>query len=107
MIRAARAIAAAFRRLYDRRVSPLPLAAFRVAFATICLVEVSQIHFFRGFLVDPVPGVIPAPWFVEPALVAWMIALVCVALGWRTRIAALVNYAMAVAVLGFWAMPVY
>ena len=107
MMRAARAIAAAFRRLYDRRVSPLPLAAFRIAFSLVCLVEVSQIHFFRVFLFDPVPGVVPAPWFVEPAIVAWMIALVCVAVGWRTRIAAAVNWAMAVAVLGFWAFPVY
>lgn len=90
--------------LLERRASPVPLAVFRIAFALVCLLEVAQLFAFRRLLFDVVPGVEPAAPWVAPGLVAWMLALACLALGWRTRAAAAVAYAFAVAVLGTWAM---
>jgi len=102
--RAVGKLAAPVARLFRRDASALPLGVLRIGFALVSLLEVARLYAFRDFHFDPVPGLVPAPWYVEPALLLWMAALAALLAGWRTRLAAAVNYAMAVAFLGVWAM---
>lgn len=81
--------------------SALPLAWFRISFAAVLAVDVGTLLRDVGF------------WFpagrprglAAAGLVLWLGSLAALALGLRTRVAAALNYACAVAFLGFLGMP--
>lgn len=86
-------------RIYDAQLPPLGLGLFRIAFAAVILAEVGQILHYRHFFFDPVPyrlapAVDPTPW-----LALWLCAAGCLLIGWWTRTAAVLNYALTVLVL--------
>jgi predicted DCC family thiol-disulfide oxidoreductase YuxK len=93
-----------FARLYDVQVSAVPLAVFRIAFAFVGLLELRNIYALRAFMFDEVPGVVRAHWSVPLLLWAWAVALACLLVGYRTRVAAAANYASAVGFVGYYAM---
>lgn len=69
-------------------------AALRVAFGAVLLADVS--HLFAHLSVFPnVHG-----WPLRPALLLWLLALVFLILGYRTRLAAVVNYLCCAVILG-------
>jgi predicted DCC family thiol-disulfide oxidoreductase YuxK len=93
-----------FDAVYERQVSAVPLALFRIAFAVVNLLEVENLLDLRAFIFDPVPGVDRAHWGITAGLVAWGIALVALLVGFRTRLAAVANYVFSVGFLGYFAM---
>lgn len=82
-----------------RTDSALPLACFRIAWATVLFFEVSQLAWYHALVADPVPFVKTGELHLSYALGAWLVALVCLALGLFTRAAALVSYVMTLATL--------
>jgi hypothetical protein len=73
-------------------ISSRPLAAFRIAFAAILMIELMHIIYKRDlfFLEFPLKEHIPA--IVDANLCAFGIALICLAVGLLTPVAAVVTY---------------
>lgn len=84
----------AFRTAATRPVPATGLAIFRVAYSLVLLAEVAQMFYFRRLIFDPIPFLQTTDNSIDYALAAWAAALVCLALGWMTRTACVVNYVM-------------
>jgi predicted DCC family thiol-disulfide oxidoreductase YuxK len=89
-----------FSRLYDKQIDAKGLALFRIAFALVLLAEVMQLYYFRHLIFDKTPYLVPGEIEMWPVLLFWMAALIFVILGLFTRIAAIINYILTVAVIG-------
>jgi predicted DCC family thiol-disulfide oxidoreductase YuxK len=89
-----------FSQLYDKQIDARGLAIFRIAFALVLLGEVIQLYYFRHLIFDKIPYLIPGEIEMWPALLLWMVALIFVILGLFTRVAAIINYILAVVVIG-------
>ncbi|AEI44114.1 DCC1-like thiol-disulfide oxidoreductase family protein [Paenibacillus mucilaginosus] len=86
---------------FEKQVSPLPLAWFRITFSLVLFAEIGQMYAFRHLLFDPMPYVLESIIPSAPLLWVWLAATACLLIGYRTRTAAIVQYALAVIVLGF------
>ena len=82
-------------RLCETQVNGLGLGLFRIAFSLVALQEVAFLLYFRHLIFDPVPYLDRASPVLHLLLMAWMAALVCLAFGYQTYRAAIINY-------GFW-----
>ena len=76
-----------------RRVPATGLALFRLFFALVVFGEVLFLYYFRHLIFDPVPFLDPASSSVHLFLVFWAMTAFCLAFGYHTRAAALLNYA--------------
>jgi len=86
--------------LYARRVDALGLAVFRVAYSLVLLLEVKQLFTFRSLIFSEVST---PNYLITTLLLIWAAALVCLFLGYYTRLAALINYIIGVYTV--WQMP--
>lgn len=80
-------------------ISPVPLAVFRLVFSVILILEVLQL-ISRGdllYLENPLQEVVPSEIVI--LLGMWVVALVGLAVGFLTRMAACVNYLCTVILL--------
>lgn len=76
----------------NRQVPAVGLGVFRFLFALVALQEIVFLYAFRHLIFDPVPYLDIASPSVHVALVLWGMAVSCLALGYRTRAAAVANY---------------
>ncbi|MBX3438331.1 MAG: HTTM domain-containing protein [Planctomycetaceae bacterium] len=74
-------------RHFSEERSATGLAIFRIAFSLVLLGEISQLIYYRRFLAEELPadGALAV-------LLFWWAATACMAVGWRTRLAVVVNY---------------
>ena len=79
-------------RLLQKEISGLGLAFFRIAFSLVALQEVVFLFYFRHLIFDPIPYLDRASPVIHFLLLIWMGVLTCLAAGFRTHQAALVNY---------------
>lgn len=79
-------------RLLAKQVPATGLGLFRIFFALVALQEILFLYYFRHLIFDPVPYLDPASPSLHLFLVFWGIAAACLAVGYRTRGAAVVNY---------------
>ncbi|WP_251961522.1 HTTM domain-containing protein [Salinibacter ruber] len=86
--------------MYRRKVSPYPLAVFRILFGIGLLFEVTQTYYFRHLLFDPMPYVEMSRIPSYPLFVFWAIAALGITVGYKTRYLALVNYVVVVTIIG-------
>ncbi|MNB87976.1 hypothetical protein D3C75_349820 [compost metagenome] len=88
-------------KLYDRKEQAFPLAVFRIGFSLVMILELLQMMTLRDliFQKDSLAATVPA--FLSALFVLWMIALFLLLIGYLTRPAAIVNYAISVYLLGF------
>lgn len=89
-----------FYNLYTKKVDAKGLAIFRIAFSLVLLADVIQLMYFRNLIFDKVPFLVPGEIEMWPILTFWMIALLFIIFGLFTRIATIINYLIAVSVLG-------
>lgn len=87
-------------KLYDKEESGLPLAIFRIFYGFVLLGEVYQLFYFRHMIFDVKPYIEPGAFDVTPFLVIWLISVVFIIIGLKTRAASIVNYVFTVMVLG-------
>lgn len=85
--------------LLERRVPATGLGVFRIALAVVMLLEVAQLVYFKALIFDEIPYLRPDSGH-GPILALWGVALICLMIGWRTRIASVVNYLATVSILG-------
>ncbi len=79
-------------RLSSRQISGVGLGLFRIAFSLVALQEVVFLFYFRHLIFDPVPYLDRASPVMHLLLIVWMGVLVCLALGYQTYKAAILNY---------------
>lgn len=75
-----------------KQVPATGLGLFRMFFALVALQEILFLYYFRHLIFDPVPYLDPASPSIHLFLIFWAIAALCLALGYRTRGAAVANY---------------
>jgi hypothetical protein len=80
------------KRFLDQRVSPIGLSLFRIAAAIVLLWEVGEMFYYRHLIFDYIPFIKPSEFNPTPILVLWLIALVGLLVGWKTRTAATINF---------------
>lgn len=87
------------------RMPALPLAVLRIGFSAALLFEIRALLELRRLYFDPQPFLDPTLVPVLPFLLAWMGAAVCLLLGLKTRLAAVINYFFCVSFFGIAAIP--
>ncbi|MDB5264167.1 MAG: hypothetical protein JWQ14_3450 [Adhaeribacter sp.] len=91
------------KQLYASPVDAWSLAFFRMAYSLVLLLEVQQIFTYLKLIFSEVPHTSPA--LITGLLVLWALALGFLLIGWYTRLAAGINYAISVFIL--WQMPAF
>jgi hypothetical protein len=74
------------------RIPATTLGLFRIAFCTVLLLEVAQLFYFRDLVLQADSPLRLAPVPLGLLFVVWFGALLAMIVGWKTRIAAIVNY---------------
>ncbi len=78
----------------NKEESPVGLAIFRICYGTILFLEVLQLYQFRHLIFDVVPYQAVADNNMDYLLVAWLFTLICLIVGFQTKIATVVNYVL-------------
>lgn len=86
--------------LYNKKISGLGLAIFRIAYSLILLCGVMQFNYFRHLIFDKVPFIDPAEINFGIPIKIWMIAIIFIIFGLFTRLATIINYLMTVILIG-------
>ncbi|MFP4978221.1 DCC1-like thiol-disulfide oxidoreductase family protein [Paenibacillus sp. CN-4] len=89
------------RGLYERMEPAFPLALFRIGFAVCLLLELGQMMIFRELIFQDKSLVSREGWLLTVIFILWTGALLLILAGYKLRIAAAVNYAVSVYMLGF------
>ncbi|CAL1240165.1 DCC1-like thiol-disulfide oxidoreductase family protein [Candidatus Methylocalor cossyra] len=76
-----------------KKVPATGLGLFRIGFGLVAFQEILFLFHFRHLIFDPLPFIDRASPVLHLFLLLWMAAAGCLALGYRTRWAALANYA--------------
>lgn len=79
--------------------SELALAAFRICYSLVLLVEIGQLFYFRRLIFDPIPYIQSSGFNWDVLLLAWLLATLLILAGAFTRIACTFNYACTVFVI--------
>ena len=80
------------RQVLNETTSAGHLALFRIAYSLVLFCEVWELLRFRHLIFDPIPYIAPGEISFGPLLLAWMVAIAMLAVGFKTRIAAVANY---------------
>jgi len=78
--------------LFDDTVPAAGFALFRMVYALVLLCEVGDLFRFRHLIFDLVPYLRPYEVSFEPLLLAWLLVIVMLGIGFRTRTMAAANY---------------
>lgn len=87
-------------KLYDKQIDAHGLAIFRIAYSLVLLGEIIHIFYYRHLIFDKIPYLVPGEIDLTPALVIWMLSVLCLMFGLATRYAAIINYILTVAIIG-------
>lgn len=78
--------------LHERPRSSMNFALFRILFFAHVLVMVYYTHIYKALLFDSVPGFGKNPFPFNSYLAIWFISASCCLVGFKTKMAAVVNY---------------
>ena len=77
----------------EKQVPATGLGIFRILFSLVILQEVIFLMYFRHLIFEPTPYMEPASPVLFNLLVVWAVVAVCLVIGYKTRLAAVINYA--------------
>lgn len=83
-------------RVLFKQVDPIGLAVFRVLYTLVLFCELAQLYTFRHVIFDLVPFRQVGEINVEYLFVFWSCALLCMLVGFQTRLATVLNYVFSV-----------
>ena len=86
-------------KFYDQQVSGLSLALLRVLHASVLLVSLLQLFYFRNLTFDPIPNLSYAEIWLTPILIFWIFNTLFLLLGAFTRVVTIINYALTLAIV--------
>jgi uncharacterized membrane protein YphA (DoxX/SURF4 family) len=78
----------------NKEESPAGLAIFRICYGIVLFLEVLQLYHFRHFIFDAIPYRLPIDISFDYVLLAWLVCLVLLILGFQTKAMTVVNYVM-------------
>lgn len=81
-----------YQKLLNKKIDPIGLSYFRMAYSLVLFLEVLQILYFKHLIFDKIPYIEPSEVDFSVALIAWLVAILFLFLGFRTKTAAIVNY---------------
>jgi predicted DCC family thiol-disulfide oxidoreductase YuxK/uncharacterized membrane protein YphA (DoxX/SURF4 family) len=76
----------------EKQVPATGLGIFRICFGLVIVQEIAFLYYFRHLIFDPLPFIDQASPVVLSSLFLWGLAACCLVAGYRTRLAAVVNY---------------
>ncbi len=88
----------------DRQVAATGLGLFRICIGLVITLEVAFLFYFRHLIFDLTPFLDRASTCIHLILIGWMIIAVCLTIGYKTRISALLNYILWVVFVVFTTM---
>lgn len=89
------------RRFAAEDTSGVGLGLFRIAYSLVLIGELVQLLYFHDLIFDPIPGIVHGEANLKFLIGGWLVAALCLLVGFRTREAAIVNYALT---LGFFSV---
>ncbi len=87
-------------KLYNKQISGLGLAVFRICFCIVMLCEIIQMYYFRHLIYDKIPYIEHAEINFAIPLVIWAISIILMILGLFTRTATIINYLFTLVLIG-------
>lgn len=84
-----------------KQVPATGLAIFRILFGLVAFQEILFLAYFRHLIFDRVPFLEPASPVIDLFLSIWAVVALAIALGYHTRLAAVVNYLLWLVFVGF------
>jgi predicted DCC family thiol-disulfide oxidoreductase YuxK/uncharacterized membrane protein YphA (DoxX/SURF4 family) len=78
----------------SKRIDGTGLYLFRIVFGMILFFEVSQMKIYQHLMFDEIPYLEPTDVNFNVLLVFWLIAIFCMLIGYKTRMAAMLNFVM-------------
>ncbi|MDR6372558.1 putative DCC family thiol-disulfide oxidoreductase YuxK/uncharacterized membrane protein YphA (DoxX/SURF4 family) [Chryseobacterium bernardetii] len=88
------------KKLYNKKISGLGLAIFRIFYSLVLLCGVTQFNYFRHLIFDEIPFIHPAEIDFGIPIKIWMIAIIFIIFGLFTRLATIINYLMTIILIG-------
>lgn len=85
----------------EKQVPATGLGIFRLLFGLVALQEIIFLLYFRHLIFDPIPFVEMASPVIHLFLVFWIVVAFGLAIGYRTRLAAVANYLLWLVFVGF------
>src|SRR5690554_3104482 len=89
-----------FYRFYTKQVDGTGLAIFRIIYCIVLLGEIIHLFYYRHLVFDKIPYLIPGEIDMAPAIYFWIISVVALMFGFKTKISALINYLLTVVIVG-------
>lgn len=89
-----------FKKAYDKKIDGTGLAVFRILYSIVLLFEIRQIYYFRHLIFDKIPYLDLAEINFSFPLILWAISVLFMLFGAYTRIAIIVNYVLALSLIG-------
>ena len=86
--------------LIERKVSSRNLAIFRILYSVVLLLEVIRLYRFKELVYDSMPFLEPSVIAVPFAFYAWILSILCLILGYKTRFFASINYLLSLLMIG-------
>ena len=86
--------------LIERKVSSRNLAIFRMLYSVVLLLEVIRLYRFKELVYDSMPFLEPSVIAVPFAFYAWILSILCLILGYKTRFFACINYLLSLLMIG-------
>jgi HTTM domain len=77
-----------------KEASPAGLALFRICYGITLFLEVLQLYQFKPLIFDVVSYWVVPDYSVEYILLAWLFTIICLIVGFQTKIATVVNYVL-------------
>lgn len=86
--------------LYNKKISAIGLAIFRISFCLVLLAEIVQFYYFRHLIFDKVPYLDQAEIDFGIPIILWAISVFFIIIGLFTRFATIVNYLLSLILIG-------
>jgi len=86
--------------LFDKKIDGKGLAIFRIVYSIILFIEVIQLYYFRNLVYDKIPFIEPSEINFAFPLIFWMISILFLIVGLKTKLAAILNYVLSLFLIG-------
>ncbi|MDT8347470.1 MAG: HTTM domain-containing protein, partial [Flavobacteriaceae bacterium] len=88
-----------YQTLIQTKINPVGLAIFRICYATIFFLEVLQIFKYKELYFDPLPFINKSQIDYTYPLLAWMLVLFGIIIGYRTKWLVIANYVFTISII--------
>ncbi len=88
------------KKLYNKKISSIGLAIFRIFFGLVLLAEVLQFFYFRHLIFDYIPYIEESEIRFRFPIIIWAISVILIIFGLFTRPATIVNYILSLSLIG-------